>query len=88
MRLLTIGLAVSSARVFVLWILVTREWAHQQSITYLPLVFLLYPEGFLLPGNFNWTMMRAVAFSGVLFCGSFLIVAIYIAATAALTDSR
>ena len=87
-RVLTVGLVLSCARVGVLWFLLAREWEHQQSLALLPLVFLLYPEALPLPDDFNWTVSSAVAFSGALVCGSFLVVAIFFAAAAALTHSR
>lgn len=64
--------AVAAARVGVLWLLIHRKWAHQQSLATLPLVLLLFPEGLLLPGSVEWTARLAVLFSTVLIAGSFV----------------
>jgi len=80
MRILTIGLGLSAARIAVLWFLIHREWGHQQSITFLPLIVLLYPEGLLLPPSFSWSLGRAIGFSAVLLFGSFLLTAVFFVA--------
>jgi len=43
------GLAIAAARVSALWVLVWLEQTGRQTISALPLMFLLYPEGLLLP---------------------------------------
>lgn len=63
-------------RIAVLWFLIYSEWGHHQSISLLPLIVLLYPEGLLLPSNFSWTVGRGLGFSGVLVLGSFVITAV------------
>ena len=84
MRILIVGLSLSAARTAVLWFLVLREWGHQQSVSLLPLVILLYPEGLLLPARFSWTWERAVGFSGALLLGSFLLTSVVFVAIRAL----
>lgn len=66
------GSAVALVRVGVLWLLVYREWTHQQSLNTLPLVLLLFPEGLLLPASVIWTPKLAFGFSCALIAGSFL----------------
>lgn len=66
------GSAVAFVRVGVLWLLIYREWTHEQSLDTLPLVLLLFPEGLLLPASVIWTAKLALAFSGALIAGSFL----------------
>jgi hypothetical protein len=66
------GSAVAVVRVGALWLLIYREWAHQQSLATLPLVLLLFPEGLLLRAPVIWTARLAFVFSAVVMAGSFL----------------
>lgn len=66
------GGAVAAVRVGVLWLLIHHEWTHQQSLAILPLVLLLFPEGFLLPAPVEWTTKLGLLFSTALIAGSFV----------------
>jgi hypothetical protein len=66
------GGAIAAVRLGVLWLLIHREWAHQQRLATLPFVLLLFPEGLLLPGSVDWTARLAVLSSTVLIAGSFV----------------
>lgn len=66
------GSAVALVRVGVLWFLVYHEWTRQGSLTLLPLMLLLFPEGWLLPAPMTWTTTAALVFSAILTVGSFL----------------
>ena len=70
------GSVLAAIRVGALWLLVSRLWTNQQSLTSLPLVLLLFPEALLLPGSVTWTAKLAVVFSVVLIAGSFLCVTV------------
>ena len=72
-EVLKVGLGLSAIRIAALWFLLYREWSHHPSISLLPLILALYPEGLLLPAKLSWTVGRAVEFSGVLLLGSFAI---------------
>ena len=80
--------AVAAVRVCALWYLLFREWTHQQSISTLPLVLLLYPEGLLLSEPVVWTARLAVMFSVALIAGSFLWVGIVAAVAALVRGAR
>jgi hypothetical protein len=66
-----LGSGLACVRVGALWLLVSREWMHQQSLATLPLILLLFPEGFLLHSPMIWTLKTALFFSAVLVVGSF-----------------
>jgi hypothetical protein len=68
---LNIAIAISCVRVFVLFFLVYCEWTGRQSISLLPLVLLLYPEGLLLRDGLTWTVGKAAGFGALLIIGSF-----------------
>ena len=80
MRILTVGLSLAAVRIAALWFLIYREWSHHQSISLLPLVILLYPEGLLLPAKFNWTPWGAIGFSVVLLLGSLVLTTVFFVA--------
>ncbi|HLW46709.1 MAG TPA: hypothetical protein VKW09_02980 [bacterium] len=61
---------LAAFRVGSLWLLVYREWTHQQSIATLPLIFVMYPEGLLLRAAPVWTTQFALVFSAMLLGGS------------------
>jgi hypothetical protein len=75
-RVWLLGSGLACVRVGALWFLVSREWLHQQSLAALPLILLLFPEGFLLPSRVLWTLNTALFFSAVLIVGSFTAVAV------------
>ena len=75
-RVWLLGSGVACVRLGALWFLVSREWIHQQSLATLPLILLLFPEGFLLPAPVIWTLKTALFFSAVLVVGSFTAVAL------------
>lgn len=82
-RVIRPGSLLAATRIGVLWFLIYREAAHQQSLLQLPLILLLYPEGLLLPRNFTWTVEKGIAFSGALLLGSLLLVAFVVRVTRA-----
>ncbi len=71
-----LGSGLACVRLGALWLLVSREWIHQQSLSTLPLILLLFPEGLLLPSPVIWTLRTALFFSAVLVVGSFTAVAL------------
>ena len=68
---LRIGAILAFFRVLILWYLVYREWTGTQSISVLPLILLLFPEGAVVPHGLPWTAAHAWLFSGLLTIGSF-----------------
>jgi hypothetical protein len=78
-----LGSLLAATRIGVLWFLIYREATHQPSLSELPLILLLYPEGLLLPRNFTWTVEKGIAFSGALLLGSLLLVAFVVRVTRA-----
>jgi hypothetical protein len=78
--LFRIGFGVSAVRLGVFIFLVYREWSHEQTLALLPLVLLLYPEAFFVPGNFSWTLRTGIIFAGALLVGSFAIATVVIVA--------
>lgn len=71
------GGAVALVRLGVLWFLIYREWTREASLAILPLVLLLFPEGWLLPAPVTWTTSTALVFSAILAAGSFLWVMVF-----------
>jgi len=76
-RVWLLGSGLACVRLGALWLLVSREWSHQQSLSTLPLILLLFPEGLLLPAPMIWTLRTALFFSAVLVVGSFTAVALF-----------
>jgi hypothetical protein len=70
-RVWLLGNGLACVRLGALWLLVSREWSHQQSLSTLPLILLLFPEGFLLPTPVIWALKTALIFSALLVVGSF-----------------
>ena len=71
------GLAIAAARVSSLWVLVWLEQTGRQTISALPLVFLLYPEGLLLPYRAGAGIVsRVIVLSVLLVMGSLAAVAL------------
>jgi len=65
------GLAIAAARISALWLLVWLEQTGRQSISALPLVFLLYPESLLLPYRAGAGLaLRVIVLSVLLLMGS------------------
>jgi hypothetical protein len=58
-RVWLLGSGLACVRLGALWLLVSRERIHQQSLSALPLILLLFPEGFLLPSPVIWTLRTA-----------------------------
>ena len=67
---------VALLRVSILWYVTYREWTGTQSLTLLPLVLLLYPEGLLLGPTWRLTATNVWLFSGLLTVGSFIMTAV------------
>lgn len=65
-------------RLAALWFLIYREWTREASLAILPLILLLFPEGWLLPAPVTWTTNTALVFSAILAAGSFLWVMLFI----------
>jgi hypothetical protein len=61
-----LGCVLALERVSALWYLTYREWTHTQSLSTLPLVPLLCPEGLLLPRGWKPTTPQILLLSGVL----------------------
>ena len=59
-------------RLAAFWLLLTLEAAGKQSISHLPLVLLLYPEGLFVPQTIVWTIGSVLKFSGLLLTGSII----------------
>lgn len=76
-RLLSLGVTLSVLRVGALWFLQYHAWNRTESLGYLPLVFLLMPEGFAAERLFalgpDARVMSIVCFSLLLVGGSFLL---------------
>jgi hypothetical protein len=84
------GGVVALLRVSVLWYVTYREWTGTQSLSLLPLVLLLYPEGLLLPPTWSLTATLIWLFSGLLTIGSLTITVVVglLRAAASLLTSR
>jgi hypothetical protein len=71
------GLAIAAARISALLVLVWPEQTNRQTISGVPLVFLLYPEGLLLPYRAGaGTVSRVIVLSVLLIVGSLAAVAL------------
>jgi hypothetical protein len=71
------GLAIAAARISALLVLVWLERTGRQTISALPLVLLLYPEGLLLPYHAGTGFVaRVIVLSGLLVLGSLAAVAL------------
>ena len=68
-RWLPIGIGLGAVRVTALLLLVYGK----QSISLLPLVFLLYPEALLLKTDVAWTLGNVMGFATLLMIGSSLL---------------
>ena len=65
------GLAIAAVRISALLLLVWLEQTGRQTISALPLVFLLYPEGLLLPYRADAGIAsRVIGLSALLVMGS------------------
>ncbi len=72
-RVVTIGTLLSCVRILIFSILVYAEWAGRQSVSLMPLVLALYPEGLLINNDVTWTVWAATVFGVLLIVGSFLL---------------
>ncbi len=71
------GLAIAAVRIAALLVLVWLEQTGRQTISALPLVFLLYPEGLLLPYRAGAGIVsRVIVLSVLLVMGSLAAVAL------------
>jgi hypothetical protein len=52
------------------WFLTYLEWTHQQTLSALPLVFLMLPEAFVFPDGHTLNATSAVLFTLLLTAGS------------------
>lgn len=85
---LTVGMILALVRISALWFLVYHVWARQGSVSQLPLVVLLFPDGLLLPNRFAWTVWGTALFSIVLLIGSFAWAGALTAGAAAIVYAR
>ena len=86
-RVVTIATLLSGVRIVIFAILVYAEWAGRQSISLLPLVLVLYPEGLLIGNDVTWTAWTAIGFGVLLMVGSFVL-ALLVAITQHLVSER
>jgi len=70
---LIVGSAIAVVRLGAYFFLIYLELTHQQTLSALPLVFLLYPEGLLVPSSQQWTVGSGFVFALALAAGSFMI---------------
>ena len=75
-RVIRVAVFVAAVRIGVLWYLLIRQAMGQQSLDDALLILPLYPEGLLLPRNWEWTLTRGIGMSIALSGGSLLITAI------------
>jgi hypothetical protein len=66
-----LGGVIAFVRIAILWYATYREWTGTQSLSILPLLLLLFPEGAALPRNWPHTAPHVLLFSGLLAVGSF-----------------
>jgi len=69
-----VGGVLAVFRVGIYWYLLWREWTGTQSLSTLPLILLLYPEGALVPSGARATVAWAVVITAGLVLGSMLLV--------------
>lgn len=67
---LRLGAVLASVRLSAFGYLLFRHWSHSESLSDLPLVFALFPEGLVIPGRLPWTVPQAVGFAALLMFGS------------------
>lgn len=82
---------VALLRVSILWYVTYREWTGTQSLTLLPLVLLLYPEGLLARPRWGLTATNVWLFSGLLTIGSYImtvVVGLLMAGASLLTSKK
>src|ERR1700730_6259883 len=66
-----LGGIIAFVRIAILWYATYREWTGTQSLSILPLLLLLIPEGAALPRNWPLTAPHVLLSSGLLADGSF-----------------
>jgi hypothetical protein len=59
-------------RIVIFSVLIFAERTGRQSISLLPLVLTLYPEGALIRNDVTWTVWSAIGFCALLVAGGFL----------------
>ncbi len=85
-----VGGLVALLRVSILWYLTYREWTGTQSLSLLPLLLLLYPEGLLVAPTSSPTAADVWLLRGLLAVGSLVmtVVAALLTAAGSLLTSR
>ncbi len=73
-RIVYVAVIIASCRVAIFWWLFTQLQANSQSISLLPLVLVLYPEGLLVPHDLQWTVGNCILFSALLVVGTIVLV--------------
>jgi len=71
-RVVIIGITLSCVRIVIFSVLIFAEKTGRQSISLLPLVLALYPEGALIRNDVTWTAWNAIGFCMLLVAGSFV----------------
>jgi len=72
-QVVIIGTTLSCVRIAIFAFLIFCEWTGRQSISLLPLILVLYPEGILIKNDVTWTVWGAIGFSVLLIVGSFVL---------------
>jgi len=72
-QVLIIGTTLSCVRIAIFAFLIFCEWTGRQSISLLPFILVLYPEGLLIKNDVTWTVWGAIGFSVLLIVGSFVL---------------
>jgi hypothetical protein len=72
-RVVIIGIVLSCVRIVIFSVLLFAERTGRQSISLLPLVLTLYPEGALIRNDVTWTVWGAIGFCALLVVGSFIL---------------
>lgn len=67
------GAVIAAIRLSAFWYLLFAEATGRQSLSLLPLVFLLFPEVYFVPQGHVWTVLSGALFSAVLLVGSFVL---------------
>jgi hypothetical protein len=61
---------LGTVRLGALWFLTYLEWTHQQTLSALPLVFLMLPEALVFPAGHTLNASSAILFTLLLTAGS------------------
>lgn len=76
LRVIRVGVFVAAARIGVFWYLFIRQAMGQESLDEVLLILLLYPEGLLIPRNWQWTLTGGFGMSIAILIVSLLITGI------------